>query len=63
MATLWGLLERRGRVVRAPRARCKDALLTLYLDSAFAMHFYINISKHKMYYDIIIIMSAYGTVI
>jgi len=25
-ATLWGLLERRGRVVSAPRARCKDAV-------------------------------------
>ena len=24
--TLWGLLERRGRVVSAPRARCKDAV-------------------------------------
>jgi len=26
VATLWGLLERRGRVVGAPRARCKDAV-------------------------------------
>jgi len=26
VATLWGLLERRGRVVIAPRARCKDAV-------------------------------------
>jgi len=26
LATLWGLLKRRGRVVSAPRARCKDAL-------------------------------------
>jgi len=26
VATLWGLQERRGRVVGAPRARCKDAL-------------------------------------
>jgi len=26
LATLWGLLERRGRVVSAPRARCKDAV-------------------------------------
>jgi len=26
VATLWGLLERRGRVVSAPRARCKDAV-------------------------------------
>jgi len=24
--TLWGLLERRGRVVGAPRERCKDAV-------------------------------------
>jgi len=26
VATLLGLLERRGRVVGAPRARCKDAV-------------------------------------
>jgi len=26
VSTLWGLLERRGRVVSAPRARCKDAV-------------------------------------
>jgi len=26
VATLWGFLERRGRVVGAPRARCKDAV-------------------------------------
>ena len=26
VATLWGLLERGGRVVSAPRARCKDAV-------------------------------------
>jgi len=26
VATLWGLLERRGRVVSAPRACCKDAV-------------------------------------
>jgi len=26
VATMWGLLERRGRVVSAPRARCKDAV-------------------------------------
>jgi len=26
VATLWGLLERRGRVVGAPRGRCKDAV-------------------------------------
>jgi len=26
VATLWGLLERRGRVVSAPRARYKDAV-------------------------------------
>jgi len=26
VATLWGLLERRGRLVSAPRARCKDAV-------------------------------------
>jgi len=26
VATLWGLLERRGRVVSAPRTRCKDAV-------------------------------------
>jgi len=26
VTTLWGLLERRGRVVSAPRARCKDAV-------------------------------------
>jgi len=26
VTTLWGLLERRGRVVGAPRARCKDAV-------------------------------------
>jgi len=31
MATLWGLLERRGRVVSAPRARCKDAVFILHL--------------------------------
>jgi len=26
VATLWGFLKPRGRVVGAPRARCKDAL-------------------------------------
>jgi len=26
VATLWGLLERRGRVVSAPRSRCKHAV-------------------------------------
>jgi len=26
VATLWGLLERRGRVVDAPREHCKDAV-------------------------------------
>jgi len=26
VATLWGLLERRGRVVGAPPERCKDAV-------------------------------------
>jgi len=26
VATLWGLLERHGRVVSAPQARCKDAV-------------------------------------
>jgi len=26
VAMLWDLLERRGRVVSAPRARCKDAV-------------------------------------
>jgi len=26
VATLWGLLERRGRVMSAPLARCKDAV-------------------------------------
>jgi len=26
VATPWGLLERHGRVVSAPRARCKDAV-------------------------------------
>jgi len=26
VATLWGLLERRGRVMSAPRVRCKDAV-------------------------------------
>jgi len=26
VATLWGLLERRGRVVRTPFARCKNAV-------------------------------------
>jgi len=26
VATLWGLLERRGRVSDAPRERCKDAV-------------------------------------
>jgi len=26
VATLWDLLERRGRVMSAPRARCKDAV-------------------------------------
>jgi len=26
VATLWGFLERSGRVVSAPRARCKDAV-------------------------------------
>ena len=31
-ATLWGLLERRGRVVGAPRARCKDAVKILHLE-------------------------------
>ena len=31
-STLSGLLERRGRVVGAPRERCKDAVLSLYLE-------------------------------
>jgi len=26
LATLWGLQERRGRVVGAPRERCKEAV-------------------------------------
>jgi len=29
----WGLLERRGRVVGAPRTRCKDAVQILHLDN------------------------------
>jgi len=32
VATLWGLLERRGRVVSAPRARFKDAVYILHLE-------------------------------
>ena len=32
VATLPGLLERRGRVVGAPRERCKDTVLSLYLE-------------------------------
>jgi len=31
VSTLWGLLERRGRFVSAPRARCKNAMLILQL--------------------------------
>jgi len=31
LATLWGFLGRRGRVVSAPRARCKDAVYILQL--------------------------------
>jgi len=58
VATLWGLLERCGRVVGAPCARCTDALLIVYLDSAFAMYFDNNISHHKIYSNIIIITNA-----
>jgi len=32
VATLWDLLERRGRIVGAPRARCKDAVQILHLE-------------------------------
>jgi len=32
VATLLGLLERRGRAVSAPRARCKDAVKILNLE-------------------------------
>jgi len=32
VATLWGLLERRGRVVSAPRSRCEDFVQILYLE-------------------------------
>jgi len=32
VATLWGLLERRGRVMSAPRARCKDAVYIVHLE-------------------------------
>jgi len=32
VATLWGLLERHGRVVGAPRERGKDAVLILHLE-------------------------------
>jgi len=32
VATLWGLLERRGRVVSAPPARCNDAVQILHLE-------------------------------
>jgi len=31
VATLWGLQERRGHVMSAPRARCKDAVYILHL--------------------------------
>ena len=31
VATLWGLLERRRRVVSAPHTRCKDAVKMLQL--------------------------------
>ena len=61
-----GRLWQRCRVlfsaVSAPRARCKHALYILYLDLAFAMHFDYNfdynISNHKMYSNIIILMNT-----
>ena len=31
-STLWGLLERHGRVVGAPRARGEDAVLILHME-------------------------------
>jgi len=63
VATLWGLLDRRRRVVGAPRSQYKDALSILYLDSAFTLHFDNNISNYIMYSNIIIKMNAKGTVI
>jgi len=63
VARLWSLLERLAPVVGMLRARCKDALLFLYLDSAFAMHFDNNVSTHKMCSNKIITMNANGTVI
>jgi len=54
--TLWGLLECRGRIVGMPCARCEGALLILYSESVFAIHFDNNISTHKIQYNIFIII-------
>jgi len=50
VATLWGLLECRERVVSASRARCKDAVLILHLELAFAMHFDNKSTNHLLKY-------------
>jgi len=46
-AMLWGLLECRGCVVGAPRARCKDTVKLRHLEQA--MHFDKKTNNHKMY--------------
>ena len=55
VATLWGLLGRRGCVVSAPRARCKDAVYILHSEKAFAMHL-----KCIIIYKVFIIINANG---
>ena len=36
----------------APRVRCEDALLILYLEAAFATHFGKTTSYHELFYGI-----------
>ena len=57
VGTLWGLLERRGHVVGAPRTRCKDAVSILHLEKAFAMYFENNTKNVLKYkYNLLILM-------
>jgi len=64
VATLWGLIERHGRVVGAPRAPVKRPCISR-IWTAFAMHFDNNIrtGNHEMYLIIITIMDTNETII